>query len=110
MAIDFVSQCAERFNAARALIESPAKLEKVELLQGQAISYVWGWQDAGGDVKDSGRASAFGYAYGTVCALYELNAIGSRPPIQDAWTSFQQFGEIRDWTGRVLDTVTPVAK
>lgn len=106
MAIDFVSECADRFNVARAAVTYPAKVATIETLYSQAIAYVWGWQDAGGDVRDSERATAFGYAYGTVAALYEGSAIGSRPPIQDAWQSFREFGEIRDYNGRALDRVT----
>lgn len=100
---DLTSLSADRFNAARAAVTMPSKLETIHTLQAQAIAYVWGWQDAGGDVKDTERSSAFGWAYGTVAALYESGSIGSRPPIQDAWQSFRQHGEIRDYNGRALD-------
>lgn len=77
----------------------------VERLCSQAVSYVWGFQDAGGEVKDTERSTEFGYAYGIVAAKYEWmrNGLGSRPPIQDAWRSWQQFGEIRAWDGARLD-------
>lgn len=75
----------------------------VDRLCSQAVSYVWGFQDAGGEVKDTERSTEFGYAYGVVCARYELGGHGMRPPIQDAWKSWQQYGEIRAWDGKRLD-------
>lgn len=66
-------------------------------LHAQAISYVWGYQDAGGEVKDTQRSTEFGWAYGVVALRYELSQLGMRPPIQDAWRSWQEHGEIRSW-------------
>lgn len=76
----------------------------IERLTDQAIGYVWGFQDAGGEVKDTQRSTEFGRRYGIVAARFELAQIGSRPPIQDAWRSWQEHGEIRDYSGRRLDT------
>lgn len=93
-----------RYNNALADVP-PHVLPTVERLCSQAVSYVWGFQDAGGDVKDTERSTEFGYAYGVVAAKYEryVAGIGSRPPIQDAWRSWQAYGEIRDWNGARLD-------
>ncbi len=79
------------------------KRESVERLTDQAIGYVWGFQDAGGEVKDSNRATDFGWRFGIVCARVELEEISGRGPIQDAWVSWQKHGEIRDYNGRRLD-------
>jgi hypothetical protein len=93
-----------RFREALARVPE-ASVKVVERLQGQATAYVWGFQDAGGD-KDTGVSIEFGYAFGVVAAKYEWpsGGIGSRPNIQDAWQSWREHGEIRDWfTGRRLD-------
>jgi hypothetical protein len=81
--------------------------EVVTRLTNQAMSYVWGFQDAGGEVKDTERASQFGWAYGIVAGRYEHAQIGSRPAIQDAWRSWQEHGEIRNYNGERLDVVHP---
>lgn len=77
----------------------------VDRLRSQAVSYVWGFQDAGGAVKDTDISTEFGYAYGIVAAKYEWmrDGLGSRPPIKDAWRSWQAYGEIRAWDGARLD-------
>jgi hypothetical protein len=96
------------FAAIKVLSEwHPSKSERAQELRAQAVSYVWGWQDAGGELKDSERASNFSWAYGTVAALFEIHG-GARPPIQDAWKSWMQYGEIRDYDGRALDRVSPL--
>jgi hypothetical protein len=97
------------YNTFYALIERlktdgrPAAVERVHELMAQATSYVWGFQDAGGEVKDTERSSSFGFAYGIVAARFELNSNFMRPPIQDAWRSWQKTGDIRDWDGKQLD-------
>lgn len=57
----------------------------VNELHGQATSYVWGWQDAGGDPYDSADATAFGIAYGLYAAMFAAQKIHSRSPIKDAY-------------------------
>lgn len=100
---DTVSSAYTRYN--EALGEVPNRLQsEVDRLCSQAVSYVWGFQDAGGEVKDTGRSTEFGYAYGTVAARYAAERLGAmRPPIQDAWRSWQEHGDIRDYNGRPLD-------
>jgi hypothetical protein len=89
-----------------ALVDVPEReVATVERLCSQAVSYVWGFQDAGGEVKDTERSTEFGYAYGVVAAkcAWMRDGLGSRPPIQDAWKSWQQYGEIRSWGNERLD-------
>jgi hypothetical protein len=78
----------------------------VRELRAQAVSYVWGWQDASTDAEHETDVSiAFGYAYGIVAARFAAGAHWSRPPIHDAWASWRKFGDIRDYSGRVLNAV-----
>lgn len=89
-----------------ALAQAPEHaLAEVDRLCSQAVSYVWGFQDAGGEVKDTERSTEFGYAYGVAAARYATpgTGVGMRPPIQDAWASWQAHGEIRDYRGHRLD-------
>jgi hypothetical protein len=83
----------------------PGARPEIESLTDKAIAYVWGYQDAGGEVRDTQRSTEFGWAYGTVAAKAEwlTGGLGMRPPIQDAWKSWQEHGEIRDWQGRRID-------
>lgn len=97
-----------RFNAAIDAIGIGSRgqeylRDEAGRLCSQAVSYVWGFQDAGGEVKDTARSTEFGYAYGVVAAKYAAGRLPSRPPIQDAWRSWQSHGEIRDWSGTRLD-------
>jgi hypothetical protein len=93
-----------RHLASVALVPEHARAT-VRTLTDQAIAYVWGFQDAGGEVRDTQRSTEFGWAYGTVAAKFEWQSggMGSRPPIQDAWRSWQEHGEIRDYRGRRID-------
>lgn len=91
-----------RFNALLDKLSGHAR-DEADRLCSQAVSYVWGFQDAGGEVKDTNRSTEFGYAYGIVRAKCALSMISSAPPIQDAWKSWQEFGEIRSWDGKRLD-------
>lgn len=101
---DTVSSAYARYHEALKLVPERSR-PTVDRLCSQAVSYVWGFQDAGGEVKDTERSTEFGYAYGVVAAKYETqgNGVGSRPPIQDAWASWQVHGEIRDWNSNRLD-------
>lgn len=51
----------------------------------QAMGYVWGWQDAGGDPKDSQHAWDFAYWYGVKVVEYMAEQRHSRGPVQDEW-------------------------
>ncbi len=73
------------------------KRGNAELLHAQAVAYVWGFQDAGGEDHDTARSSLFGNAYGLVAARFEAEEIHFRPPITDAWRSWQEYDEIRAW-------------
>lgn len=92
-----------RYNDAFARVPERER-GTVDRLCSQAVAYVWGFQDAGGEVKDTNRSTEFGYAYGIVAAKFAWmrNGLGSRPPIQDAWKSWQNYGEIRAWDGERL--------
>lgn len=103
MATDRVSSAFDRYRDALENVPAHAR-PTVDMLCSQAVAYVWGWQDAGGEVRNTERSTEFGYAYGTVVARYEARWISSYPPIQDAWRSWQEHGEIRDYTtGKTLD-------
>lgn len=92
-----------RYRDALADVPETARAT-VDRLCSQAVAYVWGFQDAGGTVRDPERSAEFGYAYGIVAAKYEWqrDGLGSRPAIQDAWRSWQEYGEIRAWDGERL--------
>ena len=99
--IDSVSSAYVRYNDAIDLVPARERAT-VDRLCSQAVAYVWGFQDAGGAIRDTERSTEFGYAYGVVAARFALGT-GGRPPIQDAWSSWQEHGEIRDWDGKRLD-------
>jgi hypothetical protein len=99
--IDSISSAYVRYHDAIDLVPARERAS-VDRLCSQAVSYVWGFQDAGGEVKDTERSTEFGYAYGLVAAKF-ASGMCARPPIQDAWHSWQAHGEIRDWDGKRLD-------
>lgn len=66
-----------------------AGVTKVGLSNAKAQGYAWGWQDCNkGAVRDTGDASEFGYAYGTITAHYEDGKRGTLPSIQRAWEAW----------------------
>lgn len=104
---DNVRASVDRYYASRDLL-SESRGREVEFARGQGLAYVWGWQDGRpNDRADSYLADAFSWAWGTVAALFEGETITSKPALQDAWQSFLAHGEIRDYNGRALDTITP---
>jgi hypothetical protein len=63
----------------------------VETLHEQAISYVWGWQDAlrsAGVERDTGDSSDFGAAYGLYACYHELRG-WSRISIERAFKAWR---------------------
>lgn len=86
----------DAFQKAREEVPE-SRMRTVIVLEAQALAYVWGFQDAGGEVRDTARSTEFAWAYGTIAARYESGKDGMRPPIQDAWKSWNEFGEIIDW-------------
>lgn len=62
---------------------------QVRTLKAQAVSYVWGWQDAGGSERDSGVAWEFGMAYGIHAAEFAAQQRCYRLPIQVAFKAFR---------------------
>jgi hypothetical protein len=66
----------------------------VDQLHGQAIAYVWGWQDAGGAPKDTQVSTEFGYAYGIHAARFAVGVVSFRPSIQDAYQRWIQTGNV----------------
>lgn len=60
----------------------------------QAVSYVWGYQDAVGGVRDSGEAWNFGLAYWDhVLSHREGNS--SQTSLKDAFQAWRASGEIK---------------
>jgi hypothetical protein len=94
---------ARTFFELRAKLPAGPILERVNELVGQALAYVWGWQDAKNDAKDSGQASEFAYAYGVARARVDLGQASSCPAIHEAWKSWMAHREIRDYNGRALN-------
>lgn len=97
----------------RALVHvHELRRNEIEALKREATTYVWGWQDAQSDVQsDSFEAMAFGDAYGTVAALFELQRTGFRPNIASAWKSFREHGHIMDYVAgkrQSVDMIPPV--
>lgn len=84
---------AEEIKARIAALR-PLSQKALELLQAQAISYVWGWQDARGDEKDSEKAWEFGQAYRLHALLFAEEKQGYRNNIPDAWKKWSESGAI----------------
>lgn len=57
-------------------------------LSGQALAYVWGWQDAGGAPHDPNCAPRFADAYGVHVARYAKGLVSFRVSLQAAWTQW----------------------
>lgn len=76
--------------------------DTVRELMCQADAYVWGFQDAGGKVNDPEHSQDFKYAYAIVVARYHARESRTWPPIQDAWTSWQEYDTIKDHGGNDL--------
>jgi hypothetical protein len=77
---------------ADRLSESDART--VDFLRGQAVSYVWGRQDAGESGRDTAYSNMFGYAYGIQAARFVLGEIGTRTTIENAFLSFRNYGAV----------------
>lgn len=56
----------------------------------QAMGYVWGWQDAGGDPKDTQHAWDFGYWHGVKVCEYRAEVRHSLGPVQDEWQRYRR--------------------
>jgi hypothetical protein len=72
---------------------SPPRRERVDALIGQAIGYVWGWQDAGGAVPELANVDAsvpweFGYHYGRIVAEVEAGIRSGHGAIQSEWSTW----------------------
>lgn len=74
----------------------PLTRENVKSLWGQAIGYVWGWQDAGGAPVDSDVSWRFGLAYGWHAYRYATEMQGYRRNIRDAFQRWTSTGTIDD--------------
>lgn len=61
-----------------------------------AMTYVWGWQDARGEERDTLESQVFGRMFGIVSALHMLNKCAG-PNIASAFKSFRESGHIMDW-------------
>lgn len=70
--------------AAKSLL-GPTGRETVTILESQAVSYVWGRQDAGESARDTGYSIEFGRAYGMHAARYEAQKVCYRNNIQTAF-------------------------
>lgn len=96
-----MGQYRERYNLAcnlridgRRLIDDK-RLGRITTVHSEAMTYVWGWQDAMGE-RDTSVSLMFADAYATVVALYVAEKIGSHTNIGEAWKSFRETGHIRD--------------
>lgn len=66
----------------------------VDIARAQATAYVWGRQDAGESLRDTGYSIDFGEAYAEHVRQYNEGKIGMRMNIQSAFNNWRQFGEI----------------
>lgn len=66
-----------------------AQQTEVLRMQYQAIGYVWGWQDAGRDDKDTSASWQFGIAFAIHCAEYALELSAYRTNIADAYRKYR---------------------
>jgi hypothetical protein len=82
----------------RALYPEMSDIQRVdvETHRMMALSYVWGWQDAGGATKDSLQAGDFADAYGLHAARYAADKIGYRTNIPRAWRRWSSGQHIED--------------
>lgn len=78
-------------------------MRNVEAFVNKAIGYVWGFIDAGGKVGDREAAHDFAWTYGIVAIRYEAGETNMMPDIAFAWRTWQEHGEIRDYSGNRLD-------
>lgn len=79
---------------AIAAIECDTIRGEVERLRSQAGAYVWGWQDAGGDEKDSAVSWEFGTAYGWHAYDFATHRQCFRMPFQTAFKQWRATGAI----------------
>lgn len=68
----------------------------VEILEAQAVSYVWGRQDAGESVRDTGWSTDFGHAYGLHAARFAASEICYRMNIERAFLRWREGKPIED--------------
>jgi len=66
----------------------------VDSLHLQAMTYVWGRQDAGDGERDTGVSQEFADAYGRHAAAHALELIGFRRNIQDAYDVWRSGSDI----------------
>ena len=70
--------------------------EEVQSLRGQALSYVWGWEDASGvrNVRTDHDSWHFANAYGLYAAEFAAGKRSSRSPIQQCWKQWKATGSV----------------
>lgn len=85
----------ETLNDAKQALSERRQIA-VEIAQAQAISYVWGRQDAGEDMKDTGFSIDFGRAYALHVCWYESQQICYRRNIESAFLRFRDGLSIED--------------
>jgi len=71
-----------------------------EYARGEATAYIWGWQDAGGDGKDTGYSIAFGRMFGELKRLHMAEEVSGLGNIE---RTFQQWREHRSVLVRIRD-------
>lgn len=73
----------------------PATQTEVMMLRYQAIGYVWGWQDAGESIKDTGSSIDFGDAYWGHALDYAEEKSCFRINVPDAFKLWRETGAIK---------------
>jgi hypothetical protein len=55
----------------------------------QPVGYVWGWQDARGEPKDTHESWQFSRAYGLHVARYQYGTLGHRHTVADCFRAWR---------------------
>ena len=88
--VDFIKALQDANMAGMAENRSNAVL----VCRAQAISYVWGRQDAGESEHDTQVSIAFADAYGLHALEYETGRSGHRRMLRDAYARWVETGGI----------------
>lgn len=105
---DYVDVCGMYLALRGQLIERFHNGQSVALqidsLKAKAVGYAWGREDAGETPirevygrRVSGASWEFGYMYGIVCLMYQLEMIYMKPSIRNAWHAFRDSRDLTEY-------------
>jgi hypothetical protein len=95
-AVERITRNAEKGTELRKRASALPEFKRREpqRLYEQALTYVWGWQDRGGE-HDSYQADEFALAYWEHALNYAEGKSSCRYNLRDAFTSWHETGEIK---------------